>query len=47
MIGKIIELGKRIYDTSNPREVHRMVVFLGRYMIHYSAMEKLMDFIKT
>lgn len=44
MIGKIIELGKRIYDTSNPREVHRMVVFLGRYMIHYSAMEKLMDF---
>ncbi len=46
MIGKIIELGKRIYDTSNPREVHRLIVFLGRYMIHYSTMEKLVDFFR-
>lgn len=44
MIGKIIELGKRIYDTSNPREKHRFVVFLGRYMIHHSTMNKLLAF---
>lgn len=44
MIGKIIELGKRIYDTSNPREVHRFAVFLGRSAIHHSTMNKLMAF---
>ncbi len=44
MIGKIIELGKCIYDISNPREMHRFVVFLGRYLLHYSAMEKLVAF---
>lgn len=44
MIGKIIELGKRIYDTSNPREVRRFAVFLGRYMVHYSTMNRLVAF---
>ena len=43
MIGKIIELGKRIYDTSNPREKHRFVVFVGRSLLHKSAMQDLYD----
>ncbi|WP_295155611.1 VirK/YbjX family protein [Selenomonas sp. AE3005] len=41
---KFIELGKRIYNTSNPREVHRLIVFVGRCMAHYSAMKKFMAF---
>ena len=41
MISKIIELGKRIYDTSNPREKHRFVVFVGRSLLHRSAMRDL------
>ena len=41
MIGKILNLGKQIYDTSNPRELHRLIVFLGRSLIHYPAMKKL------
>lgn len=44
MIGKIIELGKSIYDTGNPREIHRFVVFLGRYTVHHSTMNKLVEF---
>lgn len=44
MIGKIIGMGKRIYDTSNSREVHRFAVFLGRYMVHRSTINKLVDF---
>lgn len=44
MIGKIIELGKRIYDTSNPRELHRFIVFTGRYLVHYPIMNKLVAF---
>lgn len=41
MIGEILNLGKQIYDTSNPREFHRLIVFLGRSLIHYPAMKKL------
>lgn len=41
MIGEILNLGKQIYDTSNPRELHRLIVFLGRSLIHYPAMKKL------
>ena len=44
MISEIIELGKRIYDTSNPREVHRLIVFVGRAMLHYSDMKSLQQF---
>ena len=44
MLGQIIELGKRIYDTSNSREVHRLIVFVGRCMTHRSEMKKLMSF---
>ena len=44
MIGKIIELGKRIYDTSNPREAHRFAVFLGRCIVHRSTINKLVGF---
>ena len=44
MIGKIIELGKRIYDTSNPREAHRFAVFLGRCVVHRSTINKLVGF---
>ena len=46
MLGKIIELGKRIYDTNNPREVHRLAVFVGRCMLHRSAMKELIDFFR-
>ncbi len=44
MIGKIIELGKSIYDTSNPRELHRLLVFVGRSMIYQSAIKDLLAF---
>ncbi len=44
MLGKIIELGKRIYDTNNSREVHRLVVFVGRCMVHRSAMKRVIYF---
>ena len=41
---KYIELGKKIYDTSNPREQRRMVVFVLRSMWHDADMKKLMAF---
>lgn len=44
MIGKIIELGKSIYDTSNPRELHRLIVFVVRSMIYQSAIKDLLAF---
>ena len=44
MISEIIELGKRIYDTGNLREVHRLIVFVGRAMLHYSGMKSLQQF---
>lgn len=39
---EFIELGKKIYDMDNPREVRRMVVFVGRAMLHYREMKQLM-----
>lgn len=44
MISEIIELGKRIYDTRNPREIHRLIVFVGRALLHYSGMKALQQF---
>ena len=44
MLGQIIELGKRIYDTNNPKEVHRLVVFVGRCIAHRSGMNRLINF---
>ena len=37
----LITLGKRIYDTGNPREVHRLIVFLGRAILHYGEIKRL------
>ena len=41
MIVDLWRLGKRIYKTENWREVHRLVVFLGRSLFHASQMESL------
>ena len=35
------QLSKRIYNTSNLREVRRLVVFMLRICLHYSALKKL------
>lgn len=37
----ILALGKRIYNTKNWREVHRLLVFLGRSSIHYRTVKNL------
>lgn len=44
MISEIIALGNRIYDTSNHRELHRMIVFIVRSWVHASSMRKLIEF---
>lgn len=44
MLSEIIALGKRIYDTSNPRERHRFLVFIGRALLHASSMRDLQEF---
>ena len=44
MISEIIELGKRIYDISNSREMHRLIVFVGRALLHYSGMKSLQQY---
>ncbi len=44
MISDFITLGKRIYDTSNPRELRRLVVFVGRSLLHTSSMQQLIGF---
>lgn len=41
---EFIEIGKKIYDMNNPREVRRMVVFLGRALMHRAGMKRLMDY---
>ncbi|WP_294157900.1 VirK/YbjX family protein [uncultured Selenomonas sp.] len=41
MISEIVKLGKRIYRTENPRELHRFVVFLGRSEVHRRGMKEL------
>lgn len=38
---EIYKLGKRIYNTSNWRELHRFVVFLVRSILHLSDCQKL------
>lgn len=38
------ELGKKIYDMNNPREVRRMWVFVMRGMFHNSELSKLYSF---
>lgn len=44
MISEIRALGKRIYDLSNPREVHRYVVFCARCMLHYREVGDLIRY---
>ncbi len=44
MISEIRDLGKRIYDLSNPREVHRYIVFCARCMLHYREVGKLVQY---
>lgn len=39
-----IEMGKKIYDTSNPREAHRMVVFVSRCCLHPRKMRRISTF---
>lgn len=39
-----IELGKRIYRVNNPREAHRLAVFVIRCCVHNEQMERLEDF---
>lgn len=39
-----IELGKKIYNLSNPREAHRFAVFLARCCLHPQRMERLYEF---
>ena len=41
---EFIELGKKIYDMDNPREVRRMVVFVGRALVHRTGMKNLMAY---
>ena len=36
-----IALGKKIYDTKNPREVHRMMVFVARCCLNYRRMKDI------
>lgn len=44
MIGKFIELGKKIYNMDNPREARRMVVFVARGCLNYGRMKKLFSY---
>lgn len=39
-----VTLGKKIYDTSNPREARRMTVFVVRCWMHRGAMKRLHAF---
>lgn len=41
-----IELGKKLYDMNNPREVRRMAVFVARAIIHNSGLQKLDSFFR-
>lgn len=41
MISELLGLGKKIYNTDNWRELHRLIVFLGRSLVHISSMTKL------
>ena len=39
-----ISLGKKIYNTENPREARRMVVFVGRCLLNMGRMNRLHQF---
>lgn len=39
-----ISLGKKIYNTENPREARRMVVFVGRCLLNMGRMKRLHQF---
>lgn len=39
-----IALGKKIYDTGNPREAHRLVVFVSRCCLHPRKMRRINTF---
>ena len=40
----LVELGKKIYNMNNPREVRRMVIFVLRGHLYRSTMRELFDF---
>lgn len=40
-------IGKQIYDMNNPREVHRMIIFVIRAYLHYPVMMNICRFFKT
>lgn len=42
-----IELGKKLYNMNNPREVRRMAVFVARAIIHNSGLQKLDAFFRN
>ena len=44
MLGKIIELGKNIYNTSNPRELHRLVVFVCRSVLYWPSVKEMLTY---
>ena len=39
-----IDIGKKIYNTENPREMHRLLVFIMRAYRHYPRVRKLYEF---
>ncbi|MBR1579467.1 MAG: DUF535 domain-containing protein [Selenomonadaceae bacterium] len=41
---KFIELGKKIYDLNNPREVHRFAVFIARCVLNSRGMHRVIEF---
>ena len=43
---EFIDLGKKIYNMKNPREKHRMVVFVARAMLHRRDMNSLLDWFR-
>ena len=45
--GGILALGRQIYDTKNWREMHRLLVFLGRSSIHYPTVKNLIAWFET
>ena len=39
-----IELGKKIYDLNNPRELHRFTVFIARCILNPKRINRLEEF---
>ena len=40
----LIDIGKKIYNVSNPREAHRLVVFLARGAYRYGELNELWEY---